>query len=331
VFSVALQTPVPALHLWLAIGLVAAGDRKRARREVAIPARAVWPIAGSAACVLILLVYAMSSRPFAARIAVRDGYVAKSRGGYDEAVEAFDRAIERDGWNLAARYEKAICLVELDRYDEALAAYREVETFAPEYVHVHYNMGMIHVFRHRWQEAADRFGRAGATGAVPSGFDVAKAVAIATGDARDEAKEYEIFKMVVASRFDDEAMLRGVGGPALERQFLVKANDYYLAGKLGRARAMYELLLSRDGDNRVALNNLAGIFFQQRDWDGAIGICRKILAKTPDDHHVALNLARAYVMKRDRASARAVLRRVLERSPGHEEAAKLLRALQRGE
>ncbi|HEY5531021.1 MAG TPA: tetratricopeptide repeat protein [Candidatus Anoxymicrobiaceae bacterium] len=48
------------------------------------------------------------------------GVSLQSDAKFEEAIEAFDKAIEEDAKNGKAWYHKAVCLMELERYNEAM-------------------------------------------------------------------------------------------------------------------------------------------------------------------------------------------------------------------
>jgi len=48
------------------------------------------------------------------------GVSLQDEARFEEAIEAFDKAIEEDPKNGGAWYRKAVCLTELERYNEAM-------------------------------------------------------------------------------------------------------------------------------------------------------------------------------------------------------------------
>ncbi len=328
-FCVVLGTSVPAMHLWLALGLLAGSAGGGEVRRLTFGRGVGVGVAAAATAGLALLLCGMSFRPFLSNVREQQGSILKWRGEWGQAIEHYSRAVEMDPHNLEARYEMAVCLAELERHDEAIGAYGDIARISPDYVHVHYNKGMLHAFRHEWDEAEAEFRRADATGALPLGFDLAPALDVLNSDLGNDKKELALFEMIVKARFHEEARLRGVEMEAIYSDIAAKGTEYYLAGRLGRAKAIFKLALSLKPDDRAVLNNLAGVHFQRREYDAAIALCEAFLERNPGDVHVATNLAKAWFVKGETSKARRILEGILAARPGHPEAAELLKKIAR--
>lgn len=188
-------------------------------------------------------------------------------------------------------------------------------------------MGMLYAFLHDWENAADEFRKADGTAALPFGFELQRALDVMGSAEGDKAKELAIFAMVAKARFVEEARLRAMKPEAVEAKIAAKGTSYYLAGRLGRAEALFQLALSYKSDDRKVLNNLAGIYFQRKDYDKAIELCERLLRLSPDDAHVATNLAKAWLVKGETAKAKRILEGVLSANPGHPDALRTMRLL----
>jgi len=328
-FCVVLRTAVPELHLWLALGILAASaapTKTRSipfRKSIGVPVAAALAIAGG------VLIYVMSVLPFSSNAIERKGSELKHKARWADAVLKYEHAEKIDPWNIEARYERAICLVELERYAEALDAYRDIVALAPDYVHAHYNTAMIYCFTHDWEKAAEGFSEAATTGSFPLAFDIDRALEVIESDASDDDKDLAIFEMVVKGRFLMGAQLRGIDEVAVASEVAAKGTEYYLDGKLGRAAVLFRHALSLRPNDRAVLNNLAGIHFQRKEYDEAIRLCERLVEIDPTDAHVASNLAKAWLLKGDRTKAVEILDSVLSRKPGYREALKLLQKIRR--
>jgi putative inorganic carbon (HCO3(-)) transporter len=328
-FCVVLRTSIPELHLWLILGILAALPADTKARKVALGRRIGIPLAVVCFIGTATLLYYMSFRPFSSNAVEREAGELKQQGRWADAVLAYERATKLDPWNLEARYERAVCLVELECYADALEAYSDIAKLAPDYVHTHYNMGMIHCFTHDWGKATDEFKAAASTGSFPLRFDVDRALAIIDSETSDEDRELAIFEMVVKGRFLMGAQLRGVEENTLSQEVAAKGTEYYLAGRLGRAGVLFRHALSLKPDDRAVLNNLAGIYFQRKEYDEAIRLCERLLEINPADAHVATNLGKAWLLKGDKGKAVEILDSVLSRKPDYREALDLLRKIRR--
>ncbi len=81
-------------------------------------------------------------------------------GQVDEALDAYDHAIylQPDHWN--AHLNRGITLAELDRHDEALDAYDRALDLQPDHPNTHYNLGGTLAELDRHDEALDAYDRA---------------------------------------------------------------------------------------------------------------------------------------------------------------------------
>lgn len=90
-----------------------------------------------------------------ARLQLLRGRVLRSLGRNDEAIEAFERALEIGGVDSDARYSKGLALVALERTDEAIAAWQTVAGAEPDDVDALYNIGVAHYTRGELESALE--------------------------------------------------------------------------------------------------------------------------------------------------------------------------------
>lgn len=91
-------------------------------------------------------------------------------------------------------------------------------------------------------------------------------------------------------------------------------DDYMRAGLLDRAESLFQELSKAPPHRRVALQHLASIYEQQKDWNQAIEICRKLAATTDADlnhiiAHYFCELARERNHSGDRRAELTLLKR----------------------
>ncbi|NLF77643.1 MAG: tetratricopeptide repeat protein [Chloroflexi bacterium] len=90
-------------------------------------------------------------------------------GQHRHAIPYLERATELSPqnpavWsNLAAAYLGKLVTATQERQQRAMAAYYRVIELDPAYPSVHYNLGLIHIDRREWDEAAEAFTQAIAT------------------------------------------------------------------------------------------------------------------------------------------------------------------------
>ena len=88
------------------------------------------------------------------------GVVLFDQKRYDEALTAYDKSIALDPEYAYPWHGKGIVLREQNRYDEALAAYEKAIAIDPEYASPCYGLGLLHWQQGRPREAAEAFSRA---------------------------------------------------------------------------------------------------------------------------------------------------------------------------
>jgi tetratricopeptide (TPR) repeat protein len=81
-------------------------------------------------------------------------------GKYEEAIESYDKAIAINPNYTAAHYNKARALADLERYDEAIKAYDNVIKIDPSDAVAHYNEGSALAHLERYNKAIESFDKA---------------------------------------------------------------------------------------------------------------------------------------------------------------------------
>ncbi|MCH8028586.1 MAG: tetratricopeptide repeat protein [Candidatus Dadabacteria bacterium] len=91
---------------------------------------------------------------------LKKGVELAKQGKYEEALEAFERAIESEPSNAEAWYRKGIVLGVAGRYEEALVAHVRTLDLDPENVEVWYLKGLVLVTLKRYEESLDALEKA---------------------------------------------------------------------------------------------------------------------------------------------------------------------------
>jgi len=339
IVSVILRWSVCPTFFWIILGLLASmgkivlgeaghpgGAAKRLPEPTAGPieGRPGWPRGWrlGLAVVLPILVagagWAWVVRPFQARMRVVDGEQWMQRRQWKAAIGAFKSAIGLDRTAFQAYYKLGGVYYEQGKYGKALETLHALQRYAPDYVQVHYNLGITYAALHRWDEAGREFTRARATGTLPSAVSVDRLLA-RLESARQGKEDY---------------------GALLEGILLVNPEDKRTWNKLGawqwrkkrldEAERSFQKALEVDHEYVPALSNLAGINFVKGRLEKAIELCERILAVNPKEVTVHVNLGRAYFEKGDRPAAAKHWRAALALNPNLAEVKALLRRAQEG-
>ena len=82
------------------------------------------------------------------------------QGKFEEAVKAFDKAIEIDPQNAGAWRNKGLALVELEKYDEAVEAFDKAIGLNPENANLWYHKGLALEMQRKRNEAIPAYSKA---------------------------------------------------------------------------------------------------------------------------------------------------------------------------
>jgi tetratricopeptide (TPR) repeat protein len=125
------------------------------------------------------------------------GWLLSHLGRLEEAVGAYDRAVENDPTFADAYYNAGVVLADLGRIEDALKRWYAASEVDPKHVDAYYNAGLAHYNRKEFAQALDRWSRARAQ--APDDFDIAKKILQAhnaLGDRAAAAKAREtVFRL----------------------------------------------------------------------------------------------------------------------------------------
>jgi len=79
-----------------------------------------------------------------------------------------------------------------------------------------------------------------------------------------------------------------------ESDYFIKGYLNYQQGLENEAVSCLKKALEMNSELVIAKKNLASIYYNRRDWEGAVEIWRSIIEKSPEDSESKLNIARAY-------------------------------------
>ena len=83
----------------------------------------------------------------------QEGNTLTQSGNYDEAIKAYDKAIENNPLDSVSWYNKGNALRHLEKYNEAMQAYETAIEINPQYSEAWNNKGAILEFSHKYGEA----------------------------------------------------------------------------------------------------------------------------------------------------------------------------------
>jgi len=97
------------------------------------------------------------SGPSTATDLINKGYALDSQGKYDEAIQAYDEAIEIDPQYVGAWINKGSALYSQGKYDEAVQAFDEAIEINPQFAEVWYNKGSALHAQGKYDDAIKAF------------------------------------------------------------------------------------------------------------------------------------------------------------------------------
>ncbi len=87
----------------------------------------------------------------------------------DAALAEFKRSIQLDHLDPRVPYHLATVYLQGKQYEKALRTFRDLRTRAPDYLHIHYQLGQTHAVLNQWDQAGEEFMLALRQGALPDG------------------------------------------------------------------------------------------------------------------------------------------------------------------
>ena len=301
--------------LWLFLGLSAAvaGMRKGGAAERASTTLRV-PLGDGGryvlACIAVLFLFVLAKDRVVAVFLSETYYKRAARmarvGLLAETGDECGRAVATDPSNLRARYRLAAAYSAQKKYGEAIEEYERLEKLAPNYVRLHYELGLLNAIEGRRDETRERFARARTMGLLPDGFSAEAFLSATPREGKRGASA------AVGTDSGSPEEITRVGARHLER------------GRLDMAADCFRRALELNPSYAPALNNLAGVYYGKRDYARAIELCKRALALNPDAHNARVNLGRCYDRLGRKGDAVREWREVLRRKPDHKAALKAL-------
>ncbi len=233
-------------------------------------------------------------------------------------------------------------------YQGAKRLLEEAVAIEPDFFNSRYNLGMVLVFLHEWQEAKDQLEKAIALGALQAEahFELAKALR-GLGETERASAEMKLYQEM---KKGEEAELEaaesvGLGDEALEGGKVKEAIAHYreaTGGQPANADYHYKLALAmlRDGDEPGARkeleqtvqldpklpraqNSLGFILSRSGDAEGAAQHFRMAVEAAPGWTEAWINLAAELAVGAHFAEARQAVTRALELDPSNAQAKEL--------
>jgi tetratricopeptide (TPR) repeat protein len=99
-------------------------------------------------------------RPMRARLALLEAQAYNDLGIGDEAMERLDETLSLMPNLIEAKYERAVSLFNLCRFEDAQAAFEDVLRVTPDDPYVHHHLGLVYEWLGREQDALLHFARA---------------------------------------------------------------------------------------------------------------------------------------------------------------------------
>jgi tetratricopeptide (TPR) repeat protein len=153
------------------------------------------------------------------------GWVLSHLGRREDAVAAYDAAVELDPKQVDALYECGVVLSDLGRFDEAIARWDAAAKVDPRNIDAFYNAAQTHYNRRQYKQALERWRKAQALD--PGDFDVAKKILQALnglGDKRRAAKAREA--LIAMWRGSDDERVRGLTEFCFDRKDVGEVHVY---------------------------------------------------------------------------------------------------------
>jgi len=143
--------------------------------------------------------------------------------------------------------------------------YRALQVHAPDFAQIHYNLGVVYTILKQWDAAGDEFALAAKMGLIPPEVSVQPLLAQLRKDAKGKGEEkyVAVLREIVRANPEDTFSWNRLG------------IWHYRKNQLDEASGHFEKALEADDEYIPALNNLAGVYYQRRQYDKAIEDARQ--------------------------------------------------------
>jgi len=258
------------------------------------------------------------------------GRAYRELGRIDSASYAFEQAIALDSAYVGAYLSYAQTLEQEGAYEQALALAEQALALAPREPEVQYTLASLLLRLDRTEEAIPHL--EAVTHAWPwhneSHYKLAQALT-RTGRAEEGRAILAHAEMLWERQAAVAAQQKSVAGdPDNPYTHAALGTALRLAGRYDEAVAAYKIALTLAPKNLEFQNNLASLYFLQRDTTAAIVTYRHMLEEDPTTTEAWLNLGVLYVLSGQRDAARQAWRQVLAHDPGNEAARAYLARLE---
>lgn len=233
---------------------------------------------------------------------------------FEEAIAKYDEAIKEDDKNLLVRNNKAACLIELKKFDEAMtvveeaiARFRELDFSERSPAHL-----------------AKLFARKGRIFRLKDDLESAiKAYEDAQLEDHDDNAEREL-KELRKLKKDRDA--QAYVDPAKADEHREKGNELFKKGEWGKALAEYEEAAKRNPNDAKIYNNRASCFIKIMNYSQAMVEVEKALKIDPKFVKAMIRKATIHSFQKEYHKALDLYRQVLVLEPQNDEAVKGLEA-----
>lgn len=243
------------------------------------------------------------------------GLLERGAGRPDEAIQAYERAIELRPGYLAAKNNLGLVYLDRGDHESAETAFRSALAIRSSYAPAWTNLARSLSEHEKEAEAIDAYRRAIALRPRERGLTVKLAILLRKTGKAEEA--IALYHTLLES--DPRYVIGWYNlGIALDA-----------AGQSQDARDAYEKALSLDPDHESALKNLALLETRLGLWADARGHLSDALDRSPADAELRLGLARALLAQNDLPSCSHAARLVLAQEPDSAPARALLKQCSR--
>ncbi len=257
------------------------------------------------------------------------GVLAERRGDHAVAVDQFQRVLELEPDDLAARVRLGEVLLAASRLEESASVFEEVSRLHPEAAWGPRGLGLVAEQRGQLEVAAAALERA----IEPEPTDgranyLAGLLAQRLGRQQQAAAALSRFRASPEARVPADPRMDALRSMLVGVQQRMRLAAAQLeAGELEAAKRTYGEVLERDASNFGALVNLANVNGRLGDQAEAEVLLRRAIQIEPQNPHGHFGLAMAYASRSDFARARDELDTVLRLDPNHAGARALLERL----
>ncbi|ALS02281.1 hypothetical protein ATZ33_13065 [Enterococcus silesiacus] len=231
------------------------------------------------------------------------GCVLEEQGKYEEAVEAYQKAIELNPDYASAYYKLGNILDKQGKYEEAVEAYKKAIESNPDHASTYYKLGNRLYKQGKYEEVVQAYKKA--IELNPNYTSAYNNLGIALDKQGKYEEAVEVYQKVMELNPNNATIYYNLG------------NTLYKQKKYDQAIKVYQKAIELNPNYASAYNNLGNALDKQEKYEGAVEAYQKAIDLKKSNTMYYNNLGNTLYRKKEYDKAIEVFKEVIELNPAN--------------